>query len=122
VTGPVRLRQLRPLSERGGLDLLLDLGEYARVTADADSAACRIEPYGPRPGAAAVAREAGAPAAVARVPRSVGSSSTLEQWQEVRHRRAADAPPHAALAAVPPQAQPPLSALASAYPSLTCAT
>ena len=112
MTGPVRLRQLRPLSERGGLDLLLDLGEYARVTADADSAACRIEPYGPRPGAAAVAR----------VPRSVGSSSTLEQWQEVRHRRAADAPPHAALAAVPPQAQPPLSALASAYPSLTCAT
>jgi hypothetical protein len=71
--GAVRLQRRAPLMARGGLDVLLEHGLHARVTCDAESAACRLEPLSLRPGAA---REAGA-------PRSAGSSSTPEQWQEV---------------------------------------
>ena len=77
--GPVRLQRREPLAARGGLDVLLELEEYARVTCDAESAACRIEPRGPRPGLAGAPPPQRVPGAV----RSAGSSSTLSQWQEV---------------------------------------
>ena len=89
VHGAVQLQRRAPLSQRGGLAVLLEPEEHARVTADADSAACRIKPWGPRP-----RRGAPPPPRDPEALRSAGSSSTLQQWQEVAYT---DLHVHAAL-------------------------